>query len=83
VASLSASETEAFLHAPLAFFWGEFADFDDIDNHGVWVVGGFENKGMVPLFGGLTIPGGDFLGTLPLGVEGGGLLIPFINGCGV
>jgi hypothetical protein len=83
VASLLASETEAFLHTPFSFFWSELANFDNVDDHGVWVVGGFWDKGVVPLFGRLSIPGGDFFGALPLGLEGGGLLISFVNGGGV
>jgi hypothetical protein len=82
VASLLASETEAFLHESLSFFWGELANFDDVDNHGIGVVGGFWNKGVVPLFGGLSVPGGNLFGALPLGLEGGGFFVPLVDGGG-
>ena len=39
VAGLSAAETELFLDAAFAFFWGKLGDFDRIYDHGVGVVG--------------------------------------------
>ena len=45
-----AAEAESFLNAFLAFFSGEFANFDNINVHGVRVAGfGSHREGLVRL----------------------------------
>ena len=78
-----ASEAKSFLHALLAFFGGEFSDFDDTYVHGVGVSGfGGSGEGVVGLMSGLGVSFGNFISTLPLGLEGNSLLIPIIDGRG-
>ena len=80
---LSASETESFLHTLLAFFGGEFADFDNIDIHGVRVSSfGGGGEGLVCLVSGFGVSFGDLISALPLGLEEDGLLILVIDSRG-
>ena len=83
MSGFSASETESFLHALLAFFSSEFANFDNIDIHGVRVSSfGGGGEGLVGLVSRFGVPFGNLVSTLPLGLEGDGLLIPVIDGGG-
>ena len=79
----SAVEAELLFYAAFAFFWGEFGDFDGIDDHGVRVmclgVGGV-GEGVVGLVGGFQVSLGDVVSPFPLGLEGDSLLVPFIDG---
>ena len=55
MAGSSAAEAEFLLNAAFAFFWGEFGDFDSIDDHGVGVVClgvGGAGEGVIGLVGG-------------------------------
>ena len=83
MSGLLAAEAESLLNAFLAFFSCEFADFDDVNIHGIGVLsfaGGRE--GLVRLVGGFGVPLGNFVSALPLGLEGDGLLIPIVDGRG-
>ena len=85
MAGFSAAETELLFNATLAFFWGELGDFDGVNNHGVGVVClGVRGvgEGVVGLVRGFRVPLGDVIGSLPLGLESDGLLVPFIDGGG-
>ena len=74
---------ESFLNASLAFFSGEFADFDNIDVHGIRVSGFRRGReGLIGLMGRFGVPFGDFISVFPLGLEGDGFLVPIINGEG-
>ena len=80
---LPAAEAESLLNAFLAFFSREFADFDDVDIHGIRVSSfGGGREGLVRLVGGFGVLLGDFVGALPLGLGGDGLLIPIVDGRG-
>ena len=80
---LSAAEAESFLCAFLLFFSREFSDLDDVYIHGVGIPGfGGGGEGVVGLMSRFGVLFGDFLGALPLGLEGNGLLIPVVNGRG-
>ena len=85
VAGFSAAETEFLLNAAFAFFGGELGDFDGVDDHGVGImsfsVGGV-GEGMVGLMGGSGVSLGNVVGSLPLGLESDGLLVPFVDGGG-
>ena len=68
-----------------AFFWGKLGDFDGIDDHGIGVVGlgvGGVGEGVVGLVRGSRVSFGDVVSSLPLGLEGNGFLVPFVNGGG-
>ena len=76
-----ASETKFFLHALLAFFGSGFANFDNIDIHGVGILSfGGGREGLVGLVSRFGVLFGDFISMLPLGLEGDGLLIPIVDG---
>ena len=80
-----AVEAEFFLNTTFAFFWGEFGDFDSVDNHGIGVMsfrGQGVGEGVVCLVGGFGFLSSDVIGSFPLGLESGGLLVPFIYGGG-
>ena len=79
----SAAGAESFLYTPFVFFGSEFADFDNIDIHGIRVssFGGVQ-EGLVGLVSGFGVPFGDFIGTFPLGLERNGFFIPVIDGSG-
>ena len=81
----SAAEAEFFLDTTSAFFWGEFGDFDSVDDHGIGVMsfrGRGVGEGVVCLVGGFGVSSGDVVSLLPLGLESSGLLLPFIYGGG-
>ena len=81
----SAVEAEFFLDTTFAFFWGEFGDFDSVDDHGIGVMsfGGQDvGEGVVRLVGDFGVSSGDVVSLLPLGLESSGLLVPFIYGGG-
>ena len=85
VARFSAAEAEFLFNAVFAFFRGEFGDLDRIHDHGVGVVGlggGGVGEGMVGLMGRPGVSLGNVVGSLPLGLESDGLLVPFIDGGG-
>ena len=80
-----AAETELLLNATFAFFWGELGDFDGVDDHGVRVVGlgvGGVGEGVVGLVRGFRVSSGNVICSFPLGLEGDGLLVPFVDGGG-
>ena len=80
-----AAEAKLLFDASFVFFWGEFGDFDSIDDHGVGVVGlGIRGvgEGVVGLVRGPCVSLGDVVGSLPLGLEGDGFLVSFVNGGG-
>ena len=79
----SAAEAEPLFNAFLAFFGSEFADFDDINIHGIGIsslYGG--GKGLVGLMSGFGVALQDFVGALPLSLQGDGLLVPVVDGGG-
>ena len=81
----SAVEAEFLFDATFAFFWGELGDFDSVNDHGVGIMnfrGRGVGEGMVRLVGGFGVSFSDVVGSLPLGLESGGLLVPFIDGGG-
>ena len=81
VSRFSAAEAESFLYAFLSFFGSEFANFDNIDIHGVGILSfGGGGEGLVGLVSGFGVSFGDFVSALPLGLEGDGFLIPIIDG---
>ena len=68
----SAAEAEFLLDAMLVFFWGEFGDFDSVDDHGIGVMsfrGQGVGKGVVCLVGGFGVSFSDVVSSLPLGLE--------------
>ena len=78
-----AAEAESLFNAFLAFFGSEFADFNDIDIHGVRILsfcGGGE--GLIGLMSGFGVVLRDFVGAFPFGLEGNSLLVPVIDGEG-
>ena len=81
MSGFSAVEAESFLNTSFAFFSREFADFDNVDIHGIGISNfGRSREGLIGLMGGFGVLLGDFIGTLPLGLEGDGFLIPIIDG---
>ena len=79
----SAPKAESFLNTSLALLSGEFANFDNINIHGIRVSGfGRSRKGLVELMGRFGVSLGDSFSTLPLGLEGDGFLIPIVDGGG-
>ena len=82
---LSAVEAKFLLNASFAFFWGKFGDFNSVDDHGIRVVGfgiGGVGEGVVGLVRRLRVSSGNIIGSLPLGLEGNGFLVPVVNGGG-
>ena len=83
MSGFSATEAKLFLDAVFVFVQGELRDFDSVDDHGVGVMG-FGTRGVgegvVDLVGGLRVSFGDVISSFPLGLEGDGLLVPFIDG---
>ena len=80
-----AAEAEFFLNTMFAFFWGEFGDFDSVDDHGIGVMsfgGRGVGEGVVCLVGDFGVSSGNVVSLLPLGLESSGLLVPFIYGGG-
>ena len=85
VAGFSAAKAEFLLNAAFAFFWGKLGDLDRVHDHGVRVVGlgvGGVREGVVGLVGGPQVSLGNVVGSLPLGLESDGLLVPFLDGGG-
>ena len=85
VAGFSAAKAEFLFDAAFSFFWGQLRDFDCIYDHSVGVVGlggGRVGEGMVGLMGGPGVSLGDIVGSLPLGLESNGLLVPLVDGGG-
>ena len=85
MAGFPAVEAELLLDATFAFFQDKFRDFDDINNHSVGVMGfgaGGVGEGVVGLMGGLRVSFGDVVSSFPLGLEGDGFLVPFVDGGG-
>ena len=83
MAQFSAAEAELLLNATFAFFWGELGDSDSIDDHGIRVMGfGVRRvgEGMVGLVEGFCVSFCDVVCTFPLGLEGNGFFIPFVDG---
>ena len=83
VARFSAAKAEFLFNAAFAFFRGELGDFDGVNDHGVGIVSfsvGGVGEGMVGLMGGSGVSLGDVVGSLPLGLESDGLLVPFVDG---
>ena len=79
------TEAEFLFNAAFAFLRGKLGDFDGIDDHGVGIVclgvGGV-GEGVVGLMRGSRVSLGDVVSLLPLGLEGDGFLVPFIDGGG-
>ena len=85
MAGFLAAKAEFLFNATFAFFWGKLGDFDRIYDHGVGVVGfgvGGIGEGVVGLMGGSRVSLGDIVSSLPLGLEGDGFLVPFVDGGG-
>ena len=83
MSKFSAAEAEFLLDATFAFFWDEFGDFDSVDDHDIRVKnfrGRGVGEGVVRLVGGFGVSSSDVISSLPLGLESGGLLVPFIDG---
>ena len=83
VSRFAATKAESFLNAFFMLFGREFSDFDNVDVHGIRVLS-FDRSGerLVGLMGRFGVLFGDFVGMLPLGLEGDGILIPVIDGGG-
>jgi len=77
VSGLPAVEAEPFFLALFAFFWGKFRDLDGIYVHRVGVTGfrGGWGERLVRV-GRFNVSPSDFVGTIPLGLEMNGFLIP-------
>ena len=85
MAGFSAAKAKFLLNATFAFFWGKLGDLDCIHDHSVGVVGlgvGGVREGVVGLMRRPRVSLGDVVGALPLGLEGDGLLVPFVDGGG-
>ena len=83
MSGLSAAEAESLFYAFLTLFGGEFANFDNINIHGVRVSNfGGSGEGLVGLMSGFGVSFRDFIGVLPLGLEGDDLLVPVVDGGG-
>ena len=85
VAGFSAAETKLLLNTAFAFFWSKLGDLDRVYDHGVRIVGfgrGGVGEGMVGLMGGSGVSFGNVVSAFPLGLEGDGFLVPFVNGRG-
>ena len=83
MSGFSAMEAKLFLDTAFAFFRGKLRDFDGVDDHGVGVMGsGIQGvgEGVVGLVGRLGVSFGDVISSFPLGLEGNGLFVPFIDG---
>ena len=80
----AAVEAELFLNASFAFFGGKLGDFDGIDDHGIRVVGFSRGigEGVIRLMRGFRVSLGDVVGSLSLGLESDGFLVPFVDGGG-
>ena len=81
----SAVEAEFLFNASFVFFRGKLGDFDGIDDHGIRVVGlgiGGVGEGVISLVRRFRVPSGDVVSSLPLGLEGDGFLVPFVDGSG-
>ena len=79
----SAAEVESFLYVFLSFFSREFADFDNINIHGIGASSfGGVGEGLVGLVSGFRVPLGDLISAFPLGLERGGFFVPVIYGGG-
>ena len=79
----SAAEAELLFNATVLFFRGKLGDFDGIDDHGVGIVSlsvGGVGEGVIGLVRGFRVSFGDVVSSLPLGLEGNGFLVPFVNG---
>ena len=78
-----AVEAKSFLDAFLVFLGGEFSDLDNINVHGIRISGfGRSVEGLIRLVGRFDVLLGNFIGTLPLGLEGDGFLVPVMLGPG-
>ena len=70
MSQFSAAEAKSFLYAFLMLFGGEFANFDNINIHGIGVLSfGGSGEGLLGLMGGFGVLFGDFVGAFPLGLE--------------
>jgi len=77
----SAVEAESFLLASFAFFRGKLRDFYGVDVHSIGVAS-FRRRWGERLVGGFDVSSGDFVGTVPLGLEMNGFLVPATDGGG-
>ena len=76
-------KAESFFNALRVVLWGEFAEFDDADIHGIRVMSfGEGRERLVELVSGFGVLFGDFISTFPLGLERDGFLVPVVDGGG-
>jgi len=80
VTRFSATEAESFFLAAFLLFRGKLRDFDCVNVHCVGVTG-FRRGGGEHLIrvGWFDVSPGDFIGTIPLGLEINGLFVPVVN----
>ena len=85
MARFSAAKAELLLDAAFAFLRGKLGDLDRIHDHSIRVVGlgvGGVREGVVGLMGRSRVSLSDVVSSLPLGLEGDSLLVPFVDGGG-